>query len=329
MDRRSLIISVGLHVSIAVLAWIGLPSLKRDLPPEQPIVVMEIVQSVPTTNLIEGDKIKTAKQEQIAARTKKPPPPPPPLPAPPKARPPAPKPSMAKPMPKAPDPKAEILPQKVAPKPKLKPKIVQPPATSKPKVQQTAKQRVPRRVPQSPPKRVNELAQKKALQKQRTEALSGVMQNLVKAKAVAEDAEMKRREKERREAAEKLTNNLTVAAGNAIRALKKPTVGPIGLSEKAIVEQHVSKFWSPPAGLSNDGGLIVDIILSIDAKGNVLLAEVDESYSSTSSKRRRIMVEEAIRTIYKASPLPLPLEKAELWVGKETIFNFDPSKFVQ
>ena len=60
-----------------------------------------------------------------------------------------------------------------------------------------------------------------------------------------------------------------------------------------------------------------------------MLAEVDESFGSTSSKRRRIMVEEAIRTIYKASPLPLPLEKAELWVGKETIFNFDPSKFVQ
>ena len=333
MDRRSLIISLGLHVSIAVLVWVGVPSLKRDLPAEQPIVVMEIVQSVPTTNLNEGDKLNTAKQEQKAARTKKPPPPPPP--APPKAKPPTPKPPelkppTAKPRPKAPDPKAEILPQKVVSKPKLKPKIVQPPATSKVEVKQAAKQRSPRRVPQSPPKRVNKLAQKKALQKQRTEALSGVMQNLVKAKAVAEDAEKKRREKERKEAAEKLTNHLSAAAaGNAMRALKKPIVGPIGLSEKAIVEQHVSKYWSPPAGLSNDGGLIVDIILSIDAKGNVLLAEVDESFGSTSSKRRRIMVEEAIRTIYKASPLPLPLEKAELWVGKETIFNFDPSKFVQ
>ena len=77
MDRRSLIISLGLHVSIVILAWIGLPSLKRDLPAEQNIVVMEIVQSVPTTNLIEGDKLNTAKQEQKAARTKKPPPPPP------------------------------------------------------------------------------------------------------------------------------------------------------------------------------------------------------------------------------------------------------------
>ena len=327
MDRRSLIISLGLHVSVVVLAWIGLPSIKRDLPVEQPIVVMEIVQSVPTTNLKEGIKPNTAKQEQKASRTKKPPPPPPP--APPRAKPPAPKPPIIKPKIEAPDPDAEVLPQKVAPKSRPKPEIVKPPSPPKAKPQQTAKQKAPKRLPQTPPKRINKLAQKKALQKQRIEALSGVMQNLVKAKAVSEDAEKKRRQKERKEAAEKLTNNLTAAAGNAIRAIKKPIVGPIGLSEKAIVEQHVSKFWSPPAGLSNDGGLIVDIILSIDAKGNVLLAEVDEGFGSTASKRRRIMVEEAIRTIYKASPLPLPLEKAELWVGKETIFKFDPSKFVQ
>ena len=100
MDRRSLIISLGLHASIAMLAWIGLPTLKRDLPVEPPIVVMEIVQSVPTTNLIEGDKPSTAKQEKKVARTKRLPPPPPPPPAPPRAKPPAPKPPTTKPMPK-------------------------------------------------------------------------------------------------------------------------------------------------------------------------------------------------------------------------------------
>ena len=51
MERRSLVMSVGLHVSVALLAWIGLPSLKRDLPDEQPLVVMEVVQTVPKTNL--------------------------------------------------------------------------------------------------------------------------------------------------------------------------------------------------------------------------------------------------------------------------------------
>jgi hypothetical protein len=326
MDRRSIIISLGLHGSVAVLAWIGLPSLKRDLPVEQPIVVIEIVQAVPTTNLKEGNRPNTAKTEQKATSTKPPPPPPP---APPQTKPPAPKPPKIEPRFRVPDPEAEILPQKVAPKSKPKPEIVKPPAPPKAKPKQTAKQKAPERLPQSPPKRINKLVQKRALQKKRADALSGVMQNLAKAKAVSEDAEKKRRQKERKEAAEKLTSNLTAFTGNAIRVTKKPVVGPLGLGEIDIVEKHVEKFWSPPAGVSDDGGLIVDIILSIDAKGNVLLAEVDESFGSTSSKRRRIMVEEAIRTIYKASPLPLPLEKAELWVGKETKFNFDPSKFVQ
>lgn len=322
MDRRSLIISVGLHVSVATLAWIGLPSIKRDLPDEQPIVVMEMVQSVPTTNLTQGDKPNTAKKEQKAAKSKKPPPPPPP--APPRAKPPAPKP-VAKPAPKAPDPKAEILPQKITPKPKPKPAIAQPPAPPKSKPKTTATLKAPKRLPQSPPKRINKLARQKALQKQREDALSGVMQNLAKAKAVSEDAEKKRREKERKEAAETLTSNLTAVAGNALRAPEKPVVGPLGLSEKALVEQHVAKFWSPPAGLVNTDGLIVDIILSIDASGVVFLAEVE---GTSSNKRQRIMTEEAIRTIYKASPLPLPLEKSKLWVGKKTKFKFDPAKFM-
>ena len=323
MDRRSLIISVGLHVSVAVLAWIGLPSIKRNLPDEQPIVVMEMVQSVPTTNLTQDDKPNTAKKEQKAAKSKKPPPPPPP--APPRAKPPAPKP-VAKPAPKAPDPKAEILPQKITPKLKPKPAIAQPPAPPKSKPKTTATLKAPKRLPQSPPKRINKLARQKVLQKQREDALSGVMQNLAKAKAVSEDAEKKRREKERQEAAETLTSNLTAAAGNALRAPEKPVVGPLGLSEIAMVEQHVSKFWSPPAGLANTEGLIVDIILSIDANGVVVLAEVE---GTLFNKRQRIMIEEAVRTIYKASPLPLPSEKSELWVGKKTSFRFDPTKFMQ
>ena len=326
MDRQPIIVSLGLHVFVAVLAWIGLPSIKRNLPSEQPTVVIEVVQSVRNTNLNEGDKPNTAKQVQKAAQKNKPPPPPPPPPPAAKA-----KPAPAKPAPKVPDLRAEILPEKVSPKPKPKPEVVQSPVPpkGKPKLKKTARQKAPNRLPQSPPKRVNKLAQKKALQKQRSQALTGVMQNLAKAKAVSKDAEKKRREKERKEVADNLTNNLTVAAGNALRAPKKSVVGPLGLSEKAIVEQHVAKFWSPPAGISNDGGLIVDIILSIDARGNVLVAEVDENFGVGSNKRRRIMVEEAIRTIYKASPLPLPLEKSELWVGKKTKFEFDPVKLLK
>ena len=319
MDRRSLIISVGLHVSIAVLAWIGLPSLKRDLPDEQPIVVMEMVQSVPTTNLTQGDKPNTAKKEQKAAKSKKPPPPPPP--APPRAKPPAPKP-VAKPAQTAPDPKAEILPQKITPKPKPNPAIVQPPAPPKSKPKTTATLKSPKRLPQSPPKRINKLARQKALQKQRNEALSGVMQNLAKAKAVSEDAEKKRREKERKEAAETLTNNLTTAAGNAIRAPEKPVVGPLGLSDIDRIRQHVSSCWSPPIGTAGANTLIVDIIVTLDRDGKVLTAEVDNKMRLATDRTYRVAADEAIRTMFKCSPLPVPLDKYEQW--KSFIFGFDP-----
>ena len=319
MDRRSLIISVGLHVSVGVLAWIGLPSIKRDLPDEQPIVVMEMVQSVPTTNLTQGDKPNTAKKEQKAAKSKKPPPPPPP--APPRAKPPAPKP-LAKPAPKAPDPKAEILPQKITPKPKPKPAIAQPPAPPKSKPKTTATAKAPKRLPQSPPKRINKLARQKALQKQRKDALSGVMQNLAKAKAVSEDAEKKRREKERKEAAETLTSNLTTAAGNAIRAPEKPVVGPLGLSDIDRIRQHVSSCWSPPIGTAGANTLIVDIIVTLDRDGAVLTAEVDNKMRLTTDRTYRVAADEAIRTMFKCSPLPVPLDKYEQW--KSFIFGFDP-----
>ena len=319
MDRRSLIISVGLHVSVAVLAWIGLPSIKRNLPDEQPIVVMEMVQSVPTTNLTQGDKPNTAKKEQKAAKSKKPPPPPPP--APPRAKPPAPKP-VAKPAPKAPDPKAEILPQKITPKPKPKPAIAQPPAPPKSKPKTTATLKAPKRLPQSPPKRINKLARQKALQKQREDALSGVMQNLAKAKAVSEDAEKKRREKERKEAAETLTSNLTTAAGNAIRAPEKPVVGPLGLSDIDRIRQHVSSCWSPPIGTAGANTLIVDIIVTLDRDGKVLTAEVDNKMRLATDRTFRVAADEAIRTMFKCSPLPVPLDKYEQW--KSFIFGFDP-----
>ncbi|MEC8145855.1 MAG: hypothetical protein VX073_04110, partial [Pseudomonadota bacterium] len=77
MISRPLVISVGMHALFAVLAVFGLPMLGRDLPEEMPIVRLEVVRTVPETNLIEGDKPSTAKEEQKATVSKKPPPPPP------------------------------------------------------------------------------------------------------------------------------------------------------------------------------------------------------------------------------------------------------------
>ena len=148
------------------------------------------------------------------------------------------------------------------------------------------------------------------------------MQNLAKAKAVSEDAEKKRREKERKEAAEILTSNLTAAAGNAIRAPEKPVVGPLGLSDFDRIRQHVSSCWSPPIGTAGANALNVDIIVTLDRDGKVLTAEVDNKMRLTTDRTFRVAADEAIRTMFKCSPLPVPLDKYEQW--KSFIFGFDP-----
>ena len=316
MNPRSFFISIGLHLGIVVLALVGLPSLNRPLPEDQPLVMMEIVQTVPQTNVNEGSEVSTAKQEQQAAQRKIPPPPPPP---PPKPAPAAPK-TPAKPTPKAVDPAAEIIPEKIQEKPK--PAEAQPPVPPKPKPTQTAAQKMPTKLPKSPPKRVNKLARQNELAKQRTDALTGVMQNLAKAKAVNDDAEKKRREQERKKAAEKLNDSLSAAAGNVLKAPDKPAVSPFGLSDIDRLRAHLSKCWDPPIGAAGSDTLIVDIIVSLDRDGRVLSAKVDNNLRFNTDRIFKVAAEEAIRATRECSPLPLPPEKYEQW--KSFIFVFDP-----
>ena len=316
MNPRSFYISIGLHLGIVVLALVGLPSLNRPLPEDQPLVMMEIVQTVPQTNVNEGSEVSTAKQEQQAAQRKIPPPPPPP---PPKPAPAAPK-TPAKSTPKAVDPAAEIIPEKIQEKPK--PAEAQPPVPPKPKPMQTAAQKMPTKLPKSPPKRVNKLARQNELAKQRTDALTGVMQNLAKAKAVNDDAEKKRREQERKKAAEKLNDSLSAAAGDVLKAPDKPVVGPLGLSDIDRLRAHLSKCWDPPIGAAGSDTLIVDIIVSLDRDGHVLSAKVDNNLRFNTDRIFKVAAEEAIRATRECSPLPLPPEKYEQW--KSFIFVFDP-----
>ena len=67
MNPRSFYISIGLHLGVVLLAIVGLPSLNRPLPEDQPLVTLEMVQTVPTTNVNEGGEVNTAKEEQQAA----------------------------------------------------------------------------------------------------------------------------------------------------------------------------------------------------------------------------------------------------------------------
>ena len=315
MNPRSFYISIGLHLGVVLLAIVGLPSLNRPLPEDQPLVTLEMVQTVPTTNVNEGGEVNTAKEEQQAAKRKQPAPPPPP----PKPAPSAPD-TPSKPTPRAPDPTAEIIPEKPQNKPKLA--EAQPPAPPKSKPQQSAAEKMPTKLPKAPPKRANKMTQQNELAKKRTDALTGVMQNLAKAKAVNEDAEKKRREQERKIAADKLNDSVSAAAGDVLKAPEKPVIGPLGLSDIDRLRAHLSKCWDPPIGAAGSDTLIVDIIVSLDRDGRVLSAKVDNKLRFNTDRIFKVAAEEAIRATRECSPLPLPPEKYEQW--KSFVFVFDP-----
>jgi hypothetical protein len=315
MNPRSFYISIGLHLGVVLLVIVGLPSLNRPLPEDQPLVTLEMVQTVPTTNVNEGGEVNTAKEEQQAAKRKQPAPPPPPQ----KPAPSSPD-TPSKPAPRAPDPTAEIIPEKPQKKPKLA--EAQPPAPPKSKPQQSAAEKMPTMLPKAPPKRANKMAQQNELAKKRTDALTGVMQNLAKAKAVNEDAEKKQREQERKIAADKLNDSLSAAAGDVLKAPEKPVIGPLGLSDIDRLRAHLSKCWDPPIGAAGSDTLIVDIIVSLDRDGRVLSAKVDNKLRFNTDRIFKVAAEEAIRATRECSPLPLPPEKYEQW--KSFVFVFDP-----
>ena len=355
MMSRPILISIGFHLAFALLAIFGLPMLGRDMPEDMPIVRLEIVRTVPETNVIEGDKPATAKQEQKATVSKKPPPPPPPpppKPAPPKPVPPPPAPE-AKPEPPAPDPAAEVLPDKAeqklakvelpkakpkpAPKPKPKPRS-KPKAAPKPKAKPVptpvSKPKVKRPEPPTKPtpptpkpakaqeqvaSQLNKLAKDK---KKRDDAASGVLQNLAKAQLAAKDAEKARKTQQRKEAADTVTKSLSAAAGNAVKAPPKKSIAPVGLDDIARIQQHVSKCWQPPLGAAGDATLKVDIIVSVDESGKVRSATIVDSGLFKKDKVFKASAIAAQRAIVECSPLPIPPEKYDQL--KEFIFGFDP-----
>ena len=311
---------------MAVLFAVGLPSIKRKLPEEQPIIAMEIVQTVPISNLTEGSKASTAKKAQEPAKRKNTPPPPPPKAAP-KSKPAK---TVAKvkpkpvPAPKVPDKAAEIIPDKSKPKPKVKPKLAPvktpTPPKKKPKRAQTAT--TPTKLPKAPPRRENKLAKASKQKKKQAQALTGVMQNLAKAKQVNEDAEKKRRAQERKKAAEKVNKTLTATTGNALKAPKAPVIAPMGPSDFDRLRAHLSKCWDLPVGSAGADTLIVDIIVASDRDGTVLSAEIKDKTRYKIDRAFKAAAAEAQRATLECSPLPLPPEKYDQW--KSFVFAFDP-----
>jgi len=320
MERRSLIISILLHTLVGTIAWFGLPSLKRDLPDEQPILLMEVVREVPKTNLQEGDKLNTAKKETIATRLTKPK-----LSPRPKSK------SAPEMVPESKakqlvDQTAEVIPEKIKPQPKMA--LAQTPAPPKSKPRKKTRVDTPAKLPKSPPKRINKIKLEQSRKKQQAKALSGLMENLAKITPVPKDAEKAKRDKERKILAKKLEKSLTKSVGNAIGAPKESITGETGAEYEIRLNHHVSGFFSPTPGLSAKKGLNLNIFIRVDNEGRVLLAEEGKASGWESHRAFKVIAADAIRASKKASPIPLPKNRKnrEKALREGIEFNFDPCK---
>ena len=318
--KQPIALSLGFHILVVTLFTIGWPFFNSDETDIQPLIVVDIVRTVPNTNLVTAESGgKAADIEQEETRKKPPPPPPPPPPAP------APKPlAQAKPTPKAaPKPVAdalEILPTKTVSAPVTRPKPKAPQANKKPVSAPVSRPKPPQKkaIP-SPKVKPNKLAQK-SRQKEKADALNGLLQNLAEATQAKEAEENQKAQKKALN--KKLAQNLTAAVGDALKTPSSSSIMPLGVSDIDRLRSHISKHWTPPVGAKGARQLKVDIFVKLEPDGEVTRAEIVDKSRFNRDKLFSVAARAARSAILEASPLPLPAEKYELW--KEFIFGFDP-----
>lgn len=317
--KQPIALSLGFHILVVTLFTIGWPFFNSDETDIQPLIVVDIVRTVPNTNLAAAESGgKAADVEQEETR-KKPPPPPPPPPAP------VPKPvAQAKPTPKAtPKPVAdavEILPTKTVSAPVTRPKPKAPQANKKPVSAPVSRPKPPQKkaIPSTKVK-PNKLAQK-SRQKEKADALNGLLQNLAEATQAKEAEENQKAQKKALN--KKLAQNLTAAVGDALKTPSSSSIMPLGVSDIDRLRSHISKHWTPPVGAKGARQLKVDIFVKLERDGKVTRAEIVDKSRFNRDKLFSVAARAARSAILEASPLPLPAEKYELW--KEFIFGFDP-----
>lgn len=333
---KPFVLSILFHLLVVTLALVGWPFLTTPPPTAQPLIIVDMVKTVPNTNLAAADSKAKASPDpkQEATRRKPPPPPPPPPPAPPPPETVAEADPQPAPTPKPVAQDAEILPEKPVAKPKPKPKPVaapkpkpEPKAAAKPKVvniqtpvsrPQRPKKQLPVKVA-APATRPNDLA-KNSRQKQKADAMSGVLQNLAEANLAKEDKKTQKATAEQDKTA--LAQSVSSAVGKAVKAPEKTSVAPLGLSELDRLRAHISSCWEPPIGAKGADQLKVDIKVQLEKDGSVKQAEIEDRARYGSDVLYRAAANAARRAVLDCDPLPLPPEKYQQW--KEFIFGFDP-----
>jgi outer membrane biosynthesis protein TonB len=204
--------------------------------------------------------------------------------------------------------------------PVTRPKPKAPQANKKPVSAPVSRPKPPQKkaIP-SPKVKPNKLAQK-SRQKEKADALNGLLQNLAEATQAKEAEENQKAQKKALN--KKLAQNLTAAVGDALKTPSSSSIMPLGVSDIDRLRSHISKHWTPPVGAKGARQLKVDIFVKLERDGKVTRAEIVDKSRFNRDKLFSVAARAARSAILEASPLPLPAEKYELW--KEFIFGFDP-----
>ena len=315
--------SLIFHVLVVAGFVVTMPFLSRDIAPEQPILTVEIVNTVPETNLDEGveGKSEPKPQPKPVAEDKAPPPPPPPPPPAPQPEP-EPQPSVAEEVAEAvpvpvPEPKPET-----APKPKAK-KTPPKPVAAPPKrpIQKSPEYKKRQEQQAQLTSKLKDLTERqKTLRKQKEEEDRKKKEAEAKLTKLLEQQQKKKDEAdqaERQETEEKMADLI----GQALNTPRKKS-GKLGISDRDRLRSHLAVCWTPPPGAAGADTLIVDIIVRLDKRAEVKDVEIEDKTRVQSDATFKAAARAAQRAIFDCSPLPLPLDQYEVW--KELQFAFDP-----
>ncbi len=308
--RSGLGVSVLLHALVVVIGYFGLPSLKRDIQMETPIMV-EVVMVSDVTNAPAPETRKKSKPapEKKAEKAKpepetkkalpkheakaKPPPPPPA----------APKPEVAvlAPAPEA-RPKAKVK-VKLKPEPKPEPK---PRAPKNPRGSKVLNQARPRKKPK-PPKPVDAFAS----------VLKTVELLKTRPRIEEKSKEAKKKKEQPKDSFDELIAKALVSKKRTFDASM-----PLSISEIDLVRQQIGQCWSLPAGAKGAENINIEIAVNMNSDGTVRDARVNNK-GLDADPFLRTMAESALRAVLnrRCQPFKLPRDKYDRWQTMTLIFN--------
>lgn len=291
--RPALVVSAILHAVVIIVAIFGLPYIRKDVPPLDTAVAVEI-ETV--------SENATSDRPPVEARqTPKPTPPKPAEPKPPQARPSPPKVEASAP-PKLTEPTPPVLKEKVA---EDKPDDVPPPPKD-------IKKEPPKKPPKEPPKESPNKMPDKAL-KAEAEAFASVLKNLAPSAPL--------------EPAPRLTDPTAKAAPSPSPAA--PLAAQVTMGELDALRNQLAGCWNMQAGARFAEDIIVGVRIFVNPDRSVRDAQILDQIRYGTDTYFRAAADSALRAVFNpmCNPLDLPPEKYDQW--KTITVNFDPRDMLQ